>query len=135
MLRSKFGAIKCSLLFIIIYVINFFPLLLYIFKIYLYGLTLKFRLILLVIEVYEFNFWGYLIVYITFFIKMPIYIVHIWLPKAHVEAPVYGSIILAGVLLKIGSYGLIRMLEIFIKSRVKYTIIIWFLVLVLLVEY
>lgn len=102
-----------------------FPLLLYIFKIYMYGLTLKFRLILLVIEGYEFNFWGYLIIYIAFFIKIPIYIVHIWLPKAHVEAPVYGSIILAGVLLKIGRYGLIRILEIFIKSRVKYNYLIF----------
>lgn len=102
-----------------------FPLLLYIFKIYLYGLTLKFRLILLIMEGYEFNFWGYLIIYMAFFIKMPIYIVHIWLPKAHVEAPVYGSMILAGVLLKIGRYGLIRMLEIFIKRSVKYNYIIF----------
>lgn len=102
-----------------------FPLLLYIFKIYLYGLTLKFRLMLLVIEVYEFNFWGYLVIYISFFIKIPMYIVHIWLPKAHVEAPVYGSIILAGVLLKIGRYGLIRMLEIFVKRRVKYNYLIF----------
>lgn len=102
-----------------------FPLLLYIFKVYLYGLTLKFRLILIVIEIYEFNFWGYLIIYIAFFIKIPMYIVHIWLPKAHVEAPVYGSIILAGVLLKIGRYGLIRILEIFIKSRVKYNYFIF----------
>lgn len=102
-----------------------FPLLLYIFKIYIYGLTFKFRLILLVIEGYEFNFWGYLIIYMAFFIKIPMYIVHIWLPKAHVEAPVYGSMILAGVLLKIGRYGLIRMLEIFIKSRVKYNYLIF----------
>lgn len=102
-----------------------FPLLLYIFKIYLYGLTLKFRLILLIIENYEFNFWRYLIIFMAFFIKIPIYIVHIWLPKAHVEAPVYGSIILAGVLLKIGRYGLIRVLEIFIKRRVKYNYIIF----------
>lgn len=102
-----------------------FPLLLYIFKIYLYGLTLKFSLILLVIESYEFNFWGYIIIYIAFFIKIPIYVVHIWLPKAHVEAPVYGSIILAGVLLKIGRYGLIRILEIFIKRRVKYNYLIF----------
>lgn len=102
-----------------------FPLLLYIFKMYLYGLTLKFSLILLVIEIYEFTFWRYLIIYMAFFIKIPIYIVHIWLPKAHVEAPVYGSIILAGVLLKIGRYGLIRILEIFIKSSIKYNYLIF----------
>lgn len=102
-----------------------FPLLLYIFKIYLYSLTLKFRLLLLVIETYEFNFWGYIIIYIAFFIKIPMYIVHIWLPKAHVEAPVYGSMILAGVLLKIGRYGLVRILEIFIKRRIKYNYLIF----------
>lgn len=43
-----------------------------------------------------------------------------WLPKAHVEAPVYGSIILAGVLLKMGGYGLIRLVEIFIKGTYKF---------------
>lgn len=46
----------------------------------------------------------------AFLVKLPIFIVHFWLPKAHVQAPVSGSMILAGLLLKIGGYGLLRVI-------------------------
>ena len=60
-----------------------------------------------------------IIIVAAFLVKFPIFLVHQWLPKAHVEAPVGGSIILAGLLLKLGGYGIIRMLY-FLK--ITYTI-------------
>jgi NADH-quinone oxidoreductase subunit M len=54
------------------------------------------------------QFWGFLAFALAFAIKVPLFPFHTWLPDAHVEAPTAGSVILAGVLLKMGTYGLVR---------------------------
>nr|YP_010926084.1 NADH dehydrogenase subunit 4 [Agrilus zanthoxylumi]WKF51813.1 NADH dehydrogenase subunit 4 [Agrilus zanthoxylumi] len=61
----------------------------------------------------------------VFMIKIPMYIVHLWLPKAHVEAPVAGSMILAGIMLKLGGYGMLRFMKLFIgiSSLINYVFI------------
>lgn len=56
----------------------------------------------------------------AFLVKMPMFLVHLWLPKAHVEAPTIGSMILAGVTLKLGRYALLRIFYLTRRYRVKH---------------
>nr|UZH44207.1 NADH dehydrogenase subunit 4 [Trichuris trichiura] len=89
---------------------------------YLLVYTLFFSFPLMIIILLTMNFynsfnWQFLevgsftwvLLMLPFFIKIPIFLLHLWLPKAHVEAPVLGSMILASILLKVGGYGMLKM--------------------------
>lgn len=62
-------------------------------------------------------FWFFII--LGFLVKLPVFMLHSWLPKAHVEAPVGGSMILAGIILKFGGFGLWRFLPILGRADSK----------------
>nr|YP_010292332.1 NADH dehydrogenase subunit 4 [Epiphora bauhiniae]ULO26057.1 NADH dehydrogenase subunit 4 [Epiphora bauhiniae] len=72
------------------------------------------------LKFYNLNYYLlYFSMVMAFLVKMPMYFVHLWLPKAHVEAPVSGSMILAGIMLKLGGYGLLRVLIFLQKINLK----------------
>nr|AHA52520.1 NADH dehydrogenase subunit 4 [Eumacrocentrus sp. QL-2013] len=78
----------------------------------------KFNFIMLNIMLLNYSFFinnifMYFMLIMAFLIKMPMYFIHLWLPKAHVESPISGSMILAGIMLKLGSYGMFRLMPIF----------------------
>nr|YP_010560301.1 NADH dehydrogenase subunit 4 [Dryocosmus liui]UEE83321.1 NADH dehydrogenase subunit 4 [Dryocosmus liui] len=70
------------------------------------------------------NVYMYIYLLLAFLIKMPIFFFHLWLPKAHVEAPVSGSMILAGIMLKLGGYGMLRILLVMEEISLMYNYII-----------
>jgi NADH-quinone oxidoreductase subunit M len=68
------------------------------------------------------QYWLFLAFFLAFAIKVPLFPFHTWLPDAHVEAPTAGSVLLAGVLLKMGTYGIVRFcLPMFPQATVEFT--------------
>nr|UPE50059.1 NADH dehydrogenase subunit 4 [Phyllotreta striolata] len=86
------------------------PMLILLFYMYVWGGSLVYFLLMDLDYLYF-----YFMLNMVFFVKIPMFFLHLWLPKAHVEAPVSGSMILAGVMLKLGGYGLLRLIYILKK--------------------
>nr|QJF72868.1 NADH dehydrogenase subunit 4 [Nephus reunioni] len=90
------------------------PMMLFLFKYLQMNNNLSFLLI-----TGDFGLLMFFLLNLVFFVKIPMFMVHLWLPKAHVEAPVAGSMILAGIMLKLGGYGLMRFLVLFLSLSIK----------------
>nr|YP_010372203.1 NADH dehydrogenase subunit 4 [Ceratovacuna keduensis]UOX27601.1 NADH dehydrogenase subunit 4 [Ceratovacuna keduensis] len=66
------------------------------------------------------NLFYYFFLLMIFLVKMPLFMFHIWLPKAHVEAPISGSMILAGIMLKLGGFGMFKILMLIFNLNMKF---------------
>jgi len=71
------------------------------------------------------------LLFLCFSVKLPIYGLHFWLPMAHVEAPTFGSVILASLLLKLGGVGLLRLAELMNISSISIRILSYFIVFII----
>lgn len=82
-------------------------------------------------NIYDSSLLFTLFIFLCFSVKLPIYGLHFWLPMAHVEAPTFGSVILASLLLKLGGVGLIRLRGFIRQLSIVYSVLAYFIVFII----
>nr|WLN31329.1 NADH dehydrogenase subunit 4 [Vorticeros sp. n. MW-2019] len=106
MIYTLIGSMPLLFALVLIWSVNTFSLVFCLYEFYIFSPDM-------VADIY-YVYWGWLFLIVGFFIKLPLFGVHLWLPKAHVEATTEGSMLLASILLKLGVFGVLRVSSIMV---------------------